>query len=145
MAGAVPVQPEVSRKRKSVDAELNLVPSIDLLSCLISFLLITAVWTQIAAVRAQTTGTLRQAPDDARTPAITIRVNLTDRGYTLSLQNEVVEIPKVGGIYDVDRLVEKLKFVKERIPEQTQATVAPDDDIPYEQVTAPSIELPLRG
>lgn len=38
--------------KKSVDFNVNLVPTIDLLSVLISFLLITAVWTQLARINA---------------------------------------------------------------------------------------------
>lgn len=38
--------------RRSVDSEINLVPMIDLLVCIISFLLITAVWSQMARVNA---------------------------------------------------------------------------------------------
>ncbi|MFL5272425.1 MAG: biopolymer transporter ExbD, partial [Anaeromyxobacteraceae bacterium] len=36
------------RRRRSLDATVNVVPAIDLLSCCISFLLFTAVWTQIS-------------------------------------------------------------------------------------------------
>jgi biopolymer transport protein ExbD len=36
--------------RKSVDVELNLVPFIDMMSCLVAFLLITAVWTNLAQI-----------------------------------------------------------------------------------------------
>ena len=39
--------------KKSVDFTVNLVPTIDLLSVLIAFLLITAVWTQLARINAQ--------------------------------------------------------------------------------------------
>lgn len=39
-------------KRRSVDATINLIPMIDLLVCTISFLLITAVWSQMARVNA---------------------------------------------------------------------------------------------
>jgi biopolymer transport protein TolR len=38
-------------KRKSLEAELNLVPFIDLLSTCICFLLITAVWIQIGSIQ----------------------------------------------------------------------------------------------
>lgn len=38
-------------RRKTLDAELNLVPFIDLLSMCISFLLLTAVWINIGAVQ----------------------------------------------------------------------------------------------
>jgi biopolymer transport protein ExbD len=36
---------------KSVNVELNIVPFIDLMSCLTAFLLVTAVWVNIANVR----------------------------------------------------------------------------------------------
>jgi biopolymer transport protein ExbD len=45
-----------SRGRRALDAAINLVPFIDLLSCCIAFLLITAVWSQVASVGAQTAG-----------------------------------------------------------------------------------------
>jgi biopolymer transport protein TolR len=37
--------------RKAVDFTLNLVPTIDLLSVLIAFLLITAVWSQVSRIK----------------------------------------------------------------------------------------------
>ena len=47
MGGAAPT-PSGKGGKKPLDAAINLVPFIDLLSCCISFLLITAVWTQLA-------------------------------------------------------------------------------------------------
>lgn len=35
---------------KSVDVEINLVPFIDLMTCLVSFLLLTAAWTNLAQI-----------------------------------------------------------------------------------------------
>ena len=40
--------------RKTVDSEIPLVPFIDLLLCCVMFLLVTAVWNQLAAVEAST-------------------------------------------------------------------------------------------
>jgi biopolymer transport protein ExbD len=39
-------------KRKSIDSEINMIPMIDLLMVTISFLLITAVWTQMSRINA---------------------------------------------------------------------------------------------
>src|SRR5947209_6753707 len=55
MAGAAP-QPHTKGGKKALDAEINLVPFIDLLSCCIAFLLITAVWSQVATLDVQTGG-----------------------------------------------------------------------------------------
>jgi biopolymer transport protein TolR len=47
-----------SSRRRSLDAELNLVPFIDLLSTCICFLLMTAVWMEIGSLQVkQATGT----------------------------------------------------------------------------------------
>jgi biopolymer transport protein ExbD len=37
---------------KGVDVDINLVPFIDLMSCLVAFLLVTAVWSQMARINA---------------------------------------------------------------------------------------------
>jgi len=49
MAG---VSVEGGGKRRSVDSEINMIPMIDLLMVTISFLLITAVWSQMARLNA---------------------------------------------------------------------------------------------
>jgi len=43
-------------RKKPLHAELNLVPYIDLLTCMVSFLLITAVWSQLARLEAHQKG-----------------------------------------------------------------------------------------
>jgi len=138
MGGAAPV--ETGKKgKKSLDSELNLVPFIDLLSCLIAFLLITAVWTQISALRvAQTGGLDSTPPEPPKDNTIDVRVTLTDRGYTLSLAGALVELPKVskaaGMGYDTKGLVEKLKLVKTQYPDQRAVTVAAEDAVVYENL-----------
>jgi uncharacterized membrane protein len=47
--------------RRPVDAAINLVPFIDLLSCCISFLLITAVWVNLGRMPEQTPHLIRYA------------------------------------------------------------------------------------
>jgi biopolymer transport protein ExbD len=44
-------QIQTSGKGRSVDVDLNLVPFIDLMSVLITFLLISAVWTQVSMIQ----------------------------------------------------------------------------------------------
>ena len=44
---------------KSVNVELNIVPFIDLMSCLTAFLLVTAVWVNIAQINIQPKGKTR--------------------------------------------------------------------------------------
>jgi biopolymer transport protein ExbD len=50
----VSIQPSGKGGKKALDAELNLIPFIDLLIVNICFLLITAVWVQMARRRSRT-------------------------------------------------------------------------------------------
>ena len=42
--------------KKPLNADLNLVPYIDLLTCMVAFLLITAVWSQLARLNVHQKG-----------------------------------------------------------------------------------------
>jgi len=48
--------------KKSVNVELNIVPYIDLMSCLTAFLLVVAVWGNIAQITIQPNGKNRSQP-----------------------------------------------------------------------------------
>lgn len=48
--------------KKSVNVELNIVPYIDLMSCLTAFLLVVAVWANIAQITIQPKGKNRNQP-----------------------------------------------------------------------------------
>src|SRR3954468_18778006 len=85
-----------SGSRRGLDAELNLVPFIDLLCALISFLLMTAVWMQVSTLE------LRQGSEAAEavnTPAVELRLQVLDRGIVL-LENDAVAavIPCLGDV-----------------------------------------------
>lgn len=148
MGGAAPVSSGKGGK-KAVDAEINLVPFIDLLSCLISFLLISAVWTQITSIQVTQTGGLSSESDPPPPDETTIevRVTLTDRGYILALAGTPVELPKtnvekkddLGNTsttlgFDTKALGEKLKLVKTNYPAQKAVTVAAEDAIVYDDL-----------
>src|SRR5213595_3358618 len=94
MAGASPQEHTGKGGKKPLDAELNLVPFIDLLSCCISFLLITAVWTQIAGLQVASSG----GPPDQQKQETTIDVKLllTEKGYSLTMAGAQIDIPKVN-------------------------------------------------
>jgi biopolymer transport protein ExbD len=134
MAGAAPQEHTGKGGKKALDAELNLVPFIDLLSCCISFLLITAVWTQIAGLQVASSGGPPEPQKQENT--IDVKLLLSDKGYSLSMAGGVVEIPKIAGkdgvpAYDKKTLDEKLKTLKTSLPEQTAITVQPEDSVAY--------------
>ncbi len=129
MAGAAPQEHTGKGGKKSLDAELNLVPFIDLLSCCISFLLITAVWTQIAGLQVASSG---GPPEQQKQEAtIDVKLMLTEKGYSLSMAGAQFEIPKVNQAFDKKTLEEKLKTLKASLPEQSAITVQPEDSVAY--------------
>ena len=129
MAGAAPQEHTGKGGKKPLDAELNLVPFIDLLSCCISFLLITAVWTQIAGLQVSSSG----GPPEPQTKqeTIDVRLLLNDKGYQLTMAGASIENPKLNGGFDRKALGEKLKTLKTSLPDQTSITVQPEDSVPY--------------
>src|SRR5260370_20133277 len=95
MAGAAPQEHTGKGGKKALDAELNLVPFIDLLSCCISFLLITAVWTQIAGLQVASSG--GPPEQQKQETAIDVKLLLTEKGYSLAMAGAALHHPHVHG------------------------------------------------
>lgn len=97
----------------SVNVDLNIVPFIDLMSCLTAFLLVTAVWVNIAQINIQPKGKNRdtanvQQDDEHVTLSVLVQAERVWVG--LSRVNEFQEIPKKGdGDYDWDKFETTLK------------------------------------
>ena len=126
------------KKKKSLDAVINVVPAIDLLSCCISFLLFTAVWTQISRLQAQSQGAGGPPPTAEQQKQLQVTVALTEKGLTLTTSaGMAAEIPSAGRtpdggpVYDLRSLAAKLKQLKTEYPDQSSVTVAADDSIIY--------------
>src|SRR5579872_6088328 len=96
--------------KKSVNIELNIVPFIDLMSCLTSFLLVTAVWVNIQP-KGKSRDQQQVQQDDER---VILSVLLqSDRIWVgLSRVNEFQEIPKKGDQQDWERFETTLKEYK---------------------------------
>jgi biopolymer transport protein ExbD len=98
--------------KKSVNVELNIIPFIDLMSCLTCFLLITAVWVNIAQLNIQPKGKTRdqaQVQQDDEHVTLSVLVQSDKIWVGLSRVNEFQEIPKKGDDQDWDKLETTLK------------------------------------
>lgn len=124
--------------KKSVDSEVPLIPFIDLLLCCVMFLLVTAVWNQLARLDANQQQPGQQAPNEPP-PEEKIKVVLQVKatGYVIaSTAGDRVEVPKVGDKFDIEVLREKLQERRRLEPNRRDLVVAPDDGVFYEDVIA---------
>jgi biopolymer transport protein ExbD len=124
--------------KKSVDSEIPLVPFIDLLLCCVMFLLVTAVWNQLARLDANQQQPGQQAPNEPPPEEkIKVVLQVKSTGYVIaSTAGDRVEIPKVGDKFDVEVLREKLVERKRLEPNRRDLVVAPEDGVFYEDVVA---------
>jgi biopolymer transport protein TolR len=135
MGGAVAVEQRGRGKRKSLDLTVNVVPAIDLLSCCITFLLVTAVWTQISRLQVSQYG--NGAPGAVQRSAVTITLRVAPSGHVLQLSSgQDITVPAARGAdgetrYDFALLAAKLAELKKQYPDQSAITVAAEDAVRY--------------
>ena len=136
MGGAAPT-PTGKGGKKPLDAAINLVPFIDLLSCCISFLLITAVWTQLARMDVTQKGQGAAGSTDEKPPEPTVNLTLyIDKdGYTFAKSTgESTPIPMKGDDYDYVKLADILKDAKTAYPDKNDIAVKADDSVLYNKI-----------
>jgi biopolymer transport protein ExbD len=97
----------------SVNVELNIVPFIDLMSCLTAFLLVTAVWVNIAQINIQPKGKTRDQStviEDEEKVVLSVLVQSDKIWVGLSRVNEFQDIPKLpSGEQDWDKFETTIK------------------------------------
>lgn len=129
--------------------DLNLVPFIDFLSCLLAFLMMTAVWAEISAIEheqlvSDSPDLTVPPPDPPPPPPLTIHI--TTLGYQFFRKPEEMQIlPKIpstdeklsddkGQQYDYTKLDELLKKDRETYPEEKMVVLNTDDGVFYEEM-----------
>lgn len=107
--------------KRGLDFDINLVPFIDLLSCLISFLLVTAVWTNLARIDVnQPLPNPNDQEQPEELPAPEARILIDKEGYLVHLPPEPTprRIAIEGENYKRWELAEGLKKMKEASPDK---------------------------
>ncbi len=124
--------------RKSLDTPINLVPFIDLMAVTISFLIMTAVWSQAGKLGVTQQG---GAPVDGAPPTDELPITLvvTERGYTLVTGSASKDLPKVlctsgkadgiGPSCEDRSLVTELRRLKAGAPDQRAITLQVEDGV----------------
>lgn len=123
--------------KRGLDFEINLVPFIDLLSCLISFLLITAVWTQLARIDVTQNTAKSSADSEPPEPKPQIKLLVDKDGYYIHLPTETGPrriARDAGGEYKFWELEEGLKQMRSVDKTVTQVQLGGEDDVPYKEM-----------
>jgi len=121
--------------KKAVNQEIPLVPFIDFLLCCVMFLLVTAVWNQLA--RIQTNQSIAGTPsaDQQEEPPVRRRLKVTQAGYDIIIGTEApTSIPKNGETYNVAELANKLRQLQASDPNRHDLIIEAVDGVEYSKV-----------
>ena len=143
-------QIESTSSGRRVNVDLNLVPFIDLMSVLITFLLITAVWTQVSMIQIGSSLYAKKLDDQTPPPPlplaeIVLKVDVKGAGYVLTVGKQVLSLPKIQNEYDEAGLLAQLQRVKQLYPDKIDAVVSVSDEVQYEQLIKAMDHLLVSG
>jgi len=119
-------------RRQRRPSELTLVSMIDIFTVLVTFLLMTAIFSRTVVLDLKLPSNNASFPELPKglNLEIIIRDNLlqvADRGT-----GPLRTLPNTPQGYDLDGLTEYLKFVKSRYPDKTEATILLEPQTPYD-------------
>jgi biopolymer transport protein ExbD len=113
-------------------AELLLVPMIDIFTVLVTFLLMTAVFSRTVILQLN----LPQSQTEFKEPPPGLQLEVMVRKDQLMVADRntgpLHAVPNTPQGYDYDGLTEYLKFVKARFPEKTDASILLEPDTVYD-------------
>ena len=119
-------------RHKRKPAELLLVPMIDIFTVLVTFLLMTAVFSRTTILELD----LPLAQSDFREPPPGLQLEVMVRKDLIQVADRnsgpLATLPNKADGYDYEGLTGYLKRVKERFPEKTDASILLEKDTPYD-------------
>ena len=124
---------------KSVNVDLNITPFVDLLVCLTAFLLVTAVWQNLAQINIKPKGISRDAqqeenPDEQIQASILIAKDKLWFGLSKPIEPPA-SIPKTGEDYDWAKLQELLvKNKKAHFVDREDIEIAAANEVTYQSL-----------
>lgn len=123
----------ISRSRLKEQADLNIIPYLNLMMVLVSFFLMTAVFTQLSMIdlHLPSLGDGTQGKNDK--PDFNLQVTIRDNEIILSdTQGGLIrKIDKSGKTFDYKLLNATLQQVKARFPDKTNATILSEPKTDY--------------
>ena len=119
-------------RRQRRPADLQLVSMIDIFTVLVTFLLMTAIFSRTVVLD------LKLPSNNASFPELPKGLNLEVivRSNSLTIADRgtgpLHELPNTAQGYDLDGLAQYLKFVKSRYPDKVEATILLEPQIAYD-------------
>lgn len=113
-------------------AELLLVPMIDIFTVLVTFLLMTAIFSKTVVLELNLPASVTEFKEPP--PGLMIEVMVRKDLLQVADRNTgpLATIPNTAEGYDYEKLTEYLKRVKAKYPEKTDATILLEPDTPYD-------------
>ena len=113
-------------------AELLLVPMIDIFTVLVTFLLMTAVFSRTVVLQLDLPSASTQLPDLPKDLQLEVLVRHNLLEVADRNTGPLKDLPNTAQGYDYDGLTEFLKMVKAKFPQKTDASVLLEKDTPYD-------------
>ena len=124
-------------RKKSVDVEINLVPFIDMMSCLVAFLLVTAVWTNMAQIHIKPKGLGPQAALSQPPVQNLSLLVATDSVWIGATSGERRQIKKTGDGHDWQGVAATLADFKQgTFADRDDIEIAGEDGTQYQAIIA---------
>ncbi|MGN6453322.1 MAG: ExbD/TolR family protein, partial [Steroidobacteraceae bacterium] len=113
-------------------AELLLVPMIDIFTVLVTFLLMTAVFSRTVILQLNLPAPQTEFKEPP--PGLQLEVMVRKDQLMVADRNTgpLHAVPNTSSGYDYDALTEYLKFVKTKFPEKTEASILLEPDTAYD-------------
>lgn len=133
------IESQGGSKRRG-NTQLNLVPFIDLMSVLIIFLLITAVWSQVSMIQmgnsifGKKTNNIPAPIEPTPHSDVLLRIDVKAMGYVITFGKDTFQIPKQENAFNVEELTAHLQRAKELYPDKVDAQITMNDDLAYEDL-----------
>jgi biopolymer transport protein ExbD len=124
------------RKRKPLDTTINLIPFIDLMAISISFLIMTAVWTQIGRLPVAQMGADSEGaagPQDMQKTPVSLLITEQEARITVGIaEYKVIPLTRNDkGLLAVDEFKRAFEEISRLYQEQNDLTLVPEDTVKY--------------
>ena len=124
---------------RKVAVDVNIIPFIDLMSILIIFLLLTAVWMHSSLLNIDSSvygkrNSEFQQPIQTKNKDVRLLLAIVEKGYRISYGSRKQFIPKQGKEYDSEGLLQTFKGFKEKHPDKEDVILFIHDKLRYKEM-----------